>query len=316
MENNNINNGNDPEEKKRVADLINEYKKNHETQNNDAHDAHENQNVVKNSTIPNKVITNPEELEKTLTQETDPDLITTHEIIDLPSKGLFYKNGLSQVAIEYMTSKDEDILTTPSLIESGKLFTILLKRKIKTNGVNPDDLLEGDRNALLLFLRMSSYGDDYTVEVTDPRTGNAFKDTIDLTKLRYKEITEKPDEDGLFSVELPMRKKIVKFRLLTVGETNIIYDKSEAIKKAFNEEYSQYPTMKLKSSIISIDGKTDRTYIDRFVDAMPARDALTIRKKILEVSPDVDMKYTFTTKDGYSFDAYLTIGVDFFFPST
>ena len=73
---------------------------------------------------------------------------------------------------------------------------------------------------------------------------------------------------------------------------------------------------KLKSHIVAINDKTDRSYIDRFVDAMPALDAVTIRRKIMAVSPDVDMKYEFTAKDGYKFEAFLTLGLDFFFPST
>jgi len=215
-----------------------------------------------------------------------------------------------------MTSKDEDLLTTPSLIENGTVLDVLLRRKIKTAGINPEDLLPGDRNAILLFLRSSSYGSDYTVQVADPRTGNSFKTTVDLTKLKYKELKDIPNENGYFNVELPMRKKNVIFRLLTVGEDSKLYKNAEAIKETKNEEYSQYSTMRIKASIVSINDNTDRTYIGKFVDAMPALDAYTIRKKILEISPDVDMEYTFTAKDGYTFNANLSVGLDFFFPNT
>lgn len=307
MKKNETNSGQEPEQND-VTKLIEEYKKKHLT------NSEFEQEKMLEKKVSNKVANSLEDIEKTLSKENDPDLMISYEIIKLPSQGLFYKNRLSEVAIEYMTSRDEDILTTPSLIENGTAFNVLLKRKIKTNGVRPEDLLAGDRNALLLFLRISSYGDDYTVEVTDPRNGRTFKEIIDLSKLRYKENIETPDEDGLFSIEIPMRKKLIKFRLLTNGEDDILFKKAEAIKDAYNEEISQYSTMKLKSSIISIDGNTDRTYIDKFVDAMPALDALKIRKKILDVSPDVDMKYTFKAKDGYEFDAYLSIGIDFFFP--
>jgi hypothetical protein len=49
---------------------------------------------------------------------------------------------------------------------------------------------------------------------------------------------------------------------------------------------------------------------------MPALDAFKIRRRILDVSPDVDMEYEFAAKDGYKFTANLTVGIDFFFPST
>jgi len=250
-----------------------------------------------------------------LSRETDPDLMITYETIKLPSKGMYYSSGISELNIEYMTSRDEDLLTTPSLIENGTALDILLKRKIKTKGIQPDELLPGDRNAVLLFLRSTSYGSDYTVQVTDPRTGVPFKEVVDLNKLKYKQINETPNESGYFKIELPMRKKTVLFKLLTVGEDMKIYRNAESLKEMNNDEISQYSTLKLKSSIVSINDITDRTYISKFVDAMPALDSSTIRRKIMEVSPDVDMTYTFTAKDGYTFNAALTIGLDFFFPN-
>ena len=256
------------------------------------------------------------EFENTMAKETDPDLMMSYEVVKLPSKGLYYPNKISEVNVEYMTSKDEDLLTTPSLIENGTVLDVLLKRKIKTKGIDPESLLSGDRNAILLFLRSSSYGHEYTVQVTDPRTGKQFQTNVDLLKLRYKQVEELPDEDGLFTVEIPMRKKKVKFKLLTSGEENMLFKQAEAHKEAMNLEYNDYNTMKLKAHIVSIGEKSDPTYISKFVDVMPALDALTIRKKILEVSPDVDMDYKFTAADGYTFNAQLTIGIDFFFPNT
>ena len=266
--------------------------------------------------IPKPPTYNQQDVERMMSKETDPDLMTSYEIVKLPSNGLFYNHKISEVNVEYMTSRDEDLLTTPSLIDSGEVLNILLKRKIKTPGIIPDELLTGDRNAILLFLRTSSYGSDYSVQVTDPRTGVAFNSKVDLLKLEYKEMKETPDEFGHFTVEIPMRKKIVTFKLLTSGEDSFLFKKAESIKEAYGNEYSDYNTMKLKAHIVAINEKTDRSYIDKFVDAMPALDAVTIRRKIMEVSPDVDMKYEFTTKDGYKFDAYLSLGLDFFFPST
>ncbi len=274
----------------------------------------DNRKAVGNE-IPKAKTFSHEDFEKTMSKETDPDLMTSYEIITLPSKGMFYEDGLSEVAVEYMTSRDEDLLTTPSLIENGTVIDVLLKRKIKTPNVNIDNLLTGDRSAIILFLRTSSYGSEYSVNVPDPRTAIPFKATVDLLKLKYKEIEEKPDKHGYFKVEIPMRKKTVTFRLLTSGEENTLFKKSQAIQEAYGEDFNSYPTMKLKAHIVSIDDKTERTYIDKFVDAMTALDAFTIRKKIMEVSPDVDMSYEFMAKDGYKFTANLTIGVDFFFPS-
>jgi hypothetical protein len=294
-----------------LNDALNKYKEN----NNLNIINPENKANIAATSIPNSNIINQNDLQKNLEMETDPDLIIGYEIIKLPSEGIFYKNKVKELTIEYLTSKDEDILTTPSLIENGTVLDVLLRKKIKTPNIIIDELLSGDKDAIHLFLRMSSYGPEYKVQVIDPRNGNSFVRTVDLSKLKYKEITEKPDENGLFYVELPMRKKLVKFRLLTSGEDELLFKKAEALKTAYNQEYSQYKSLKLKANIIEINGKTDRIYIDKFVDAMPGLDVYEIRKKIIEVSPGIDMKYEFITDDGYKFISNLSMGVDFFFPN-
>jgi hypothetical protein len=294
-------------QKESVADALKKYKQaiNENAPNN-----------VTGTSLPKPPQFNPQDFQNAMSKETDPDLMMSYEIVKLPSQGLFYQNGLSEVNVEYMTSRDEDLLTTPSLIESGTVLDLLLKRKIKTKDVVVEDLLSGDRNAILLFLRTSSYGADYTVQVTDPRSGIPFTTKVDLLKLRYKEVSELPDEHGYFKVELPMRKKIATVRLLSSGDDIKLFKKAEQIKEAYSQEFSEYSTLRLKASIVAINEKTDRSYIDKFVDAMPALDAFSIRRKILDVSPDVDMAYEFMAKDGYKFFANLTLGIDFFFPST
>jgi len=265
--------------------------------------------------IPTKAPFNPNDFEKNLTKETDEDLIIDFELLDLPSEGKFYENKINQIKVEYMTSIDEDVITTPSLIENGTVLDVLLKRKIKTKSINPEDLISGDRDAIILFLRSSSYGHTYHVNVPDPRTGKSFATEVDLTKLNYKKIEKQPDENGLFLVEIPMRKKIIQFRLLTSKEEKNIFNKAEAIKEAYGHDYSQFNTLKLKAHIVSINNNSDRNYIDKFVDAIPALDSYTIRKEILKVMPGVDLNYEFTAPDGYKFVAPLQMGIDFFFPN-
>ena len=249
------------------------------------------------------------------TQQTDPDLIVGYEVVKFPSEGLFYPSGLKEVNVEYLTAKDEDILTTPSLIQSGEALDLILNKKIKTPNVDINTLLIGDQNAIALFLRASSYGHDYQVEVTDPRNGKPFSYTVDLRKIKYKEISETPDQNGLFSFHLPMRKKNIKFRLLNSSDSKRIISDVEHQQEAGYTTIAEFGSMKLKAHIVDIEGKTDRGYIIRFVDAMPAGDALKLRKKILDVTPDLDLLYEFTAPDGYKFKTPLVMGLDFFFPS-
>ena len=249
------------------------------------------------------------------TQQTDPDLIVGYEVVKFPSEGLFYPSGLKEVNVEYLTAKDEDILTTPSLIQSGKALDLILEKKIKTPNVVIDDLLIGDQNAIALFLRASSYGHEYPVQVTDPRNGKEFEYVVDLRKIGYKEIVEKPDKNGLFEFHIPMRNKIVKFRLLNAKNSKKIIDDVEHQVEAGYSPVAEFSSMKLKSHLVDIAGNTDRGYIINFVNAMPAGDALRLRRKILEVTPDLDLLYEFTCSDGYKFKTPLVMGIDFFFPS-
>jgi len=253
-------------------------------------------------------------LGQNVTDQIDTDLVVGFDTVKLPSKGVFYKNKISEVVVEYLTSKDEDILTTPALIENNTLVDVLIKNKLKSKGLEVEEMLAGDKNAILVFLRASSYGKNYDVVVTDPYGGNSFQAKVDLTKLKYKEITILPDENLHFSVELPMRKKWVKFKLITDNELKRIVKNAETKKDATGQPFLELLSMRLKAAIVSIDGKTDRNYIGKFVDAMPALDSLTLRRKIDEVTPDVDFKYEFISPAGYAFEASVSMGVDFFFP--
>ena len=109
-----------------------------------------------------------------MSQETDPDLLVGWDVVPLPSKGIFYPNQVAELKVEYLTAKDEDLLTTPALLENGTVLDVLLKKKIKSP-IDVESMLTGDKNAVLLFLRASSYGHMYEVNVTNPFTNKTFK---------------------------------------------------------------------------------------------------------------------------------------------
>lgn len=256
---------------------------------------------------------NENDFMKSKIKETDPDLIIDTDIVKLPSDGHFYP--FKEVIVEYLTAKDEDILTTPALMENGTVLDEILKRKIKTPGIDVENMLTGDKNAILIFLRASSYGAKYDVEVTNPKTGKPFKASIDLTKIEYKKVETLPDENGEFVVEIPMRKKLVKFKILGDKDLRIIINKAELIQETYNQMFAEISTMRLKGAITEIDGNRSQDYINRFVDAMPAGDALSIRSKMEKVTPGVDLTYEFISPEGHIFKAPIAMGIDFFFPS-
>ena len=140
------------------------------------------------------------------------------DTIPLPSKGEAYANKLSKIPVAYLTAYDENIIASPNLYRDGTFFDYLLKAKILNPAINPDDLLPGDRDAIILWLRRTGYGDEFPVSVTDNETGKQFEAVIDLSKINYKEFTLLGDENGWFSFTLPVTKDEIKFSYLTNNE--------------------------------------------------------------------------------------------------
>jgi hypothetical protein len=237
--------------------------------------------------------------------------------VELPSRGKLYGNGISEVQITYMTASDENLLSSPELIRKGTVIDELLKRKIKTEGIKVGDLLNGDKDKIILQLRASSYGQYYDVKVTCPETGNDFEYSIDLLTLNEKELAQEPDEMMQFSFLLPMSKKLVKFKLLSSGEFDKVLDASQKQKEIYKSQYSETITLLLKSQIKEIDGNTDRNFISKFVDKMKAGDSTALRRYIKSIEPGIDYDYELTSPyTGNTFKATLNFGIDFFYPST
>ena len=139
----------------------------------------------------------------------DPNFVpeeykTPYDIIELPSQGLLYPNKLSKVKVEFLTAMDENILSSPNISENESIVDILIKRKVKDLGFDVDDLLTGDKLALIIFLRVSGFGEKYTQMVWDNELKKSVEGEIDLTKLKHKKLSVNPDENGLALV----RRKI------------------------------------------------------------------------------------------------------------
>jgi len=111
------------------------------------------------------------------------------EVLALPSKGLLYpkEHPLSsgQIDVKYMTAKEEDILTSSNLIEKGLVIDRLLESVIADPKIKLDDLLIGDKNALMVGTRVLGYGKDYVVTMEDPDTSLEVEHSFDLTKLNH-----------------------------------------------------------------------------------------------------------------------------------
>ena len=143
-----------------------------------------------------------------------------YDVITLPSNGECYSNKIGKIPVAYLTAYDENIIMSPNLYRDGLVIDYLLKNKIVSKDVNIDELVSGDVDAIVLFLRATSYGTEFPLTVTDPETGENFDITYDLSKLKIKEFKLKGDENGHFEYTLPLTKHVVKFKYLTRKEEN------------------------------------------------------------------------------------------------
>ncbi len=235
-----------------------------------------------------------------------------YDVIPLPSKGLLYPGRKPTLEVEYLTAMDENILTSPNLLQSGEFVDVLLKRKIRPGQVKPSELLVGDRNSIIIWLRATGYGEKYPVTMQTP-DGEEFDTEVDLTKLKQKEIGDTPDDNGYFDFTLPQSKKRIKFRLLTAKDEDELSKREDAQKKR-KAKFSDSLTHKLGTHIMSIDGRTDKEWIHNFVRVMPAKDSLELRRRITKVEPGVDLSITVEGPGGDPIDSFLVIGPDFFWP--
>ena len=248
------------------------------------------------------------------------------EIISLPSKGLVYPEGnpLREGTIEmkYMTAREEDILTSQNLIKQGIVLDKLMQSMI-VSPIRYEDLVIGDKNAIMISSRILGYGKDYQVEVACPNCQAKNKINIDLTQLPETNISEDAVmvAPGIFEFTLPQSKRVVHFRLLTTGDDKRISKEIELAKKASktNQGVDRELTTRLKNLIVSIDGDADTRVVANFVDnELFAIDSRALRTYIREVSPDIKFEQYFACTECDHEEEALGFGIDtnFFWPKS
>ena len=232
------------------------------------------------------------------------------ETIELPSKGLLYPED-SELAkgtleMKYMTAKEEDILTNQSYIKNGTVLDKLMKSLIVSK-INFDDLLIGDKNAIMVSARILGYGSEYSFE------HNGETQTIDLSSLENKPLKEElfTNRVNEFEFTLPHSKNTVTFKLLTHKDEQDISRELEGLKK-INKDSSTELSTRLKYLITSVEGSREKKDIREFVENyFLAKDSRALREYIKEIQPDVDL--TFFPDNG-SDRISIPIGVSFFWP--
>lgn len=235
------------------------------------------------------------------------------EIIDLPSKGLVYpeENPLSsgQIEMKYMTAKEEDILTNQNYIKKGTVLDELLKSLIVTK-INYDDLIVGDKNAILVAARILGYGKDYTFSYKGEEV------TVDLSELDSNELEASNYTKGTneFTYVLPTTEAVLTYKILSHGDEKKITREINGLKK-LNPNSSPDLSTRLKHMIVSVNGDNDTKTIRDFVDNhFLARDSRAFRQHIRDTQPDVNLKFDFEGSNGYETGIDIPVGVNFFWP--
>ena len=238
------------------------------------------------------------------------------EIIDLPSGGKLYADDHplrgGKIEIKYMTAKEEDILTSQNLIKKGVVIDRLLESLILTDGVSVDDMFTGDKNAVMIAVRILAYGPNYEVEILHPDTSEKVSHTFDLSSLDYKQLSDEIVSNE-FEFELPVSKNKVVFKLLTGKDERNIDKELKSLAK-LGTGITREMTTRYKNQIISVNGDTDKSVINEFVDSMLSKDSLSLRKKMNEITPDIDLTQQIEL-GGDEVTVEIPMTVDFFWPS-
>ena len=229
-----------------------------------------------------------------------------HDVVQLPSQGIFYKNKKKSIKVGYLTASDENIL----MGGANDLTMTLLRAKIYEPDIKVEELLEGDVEAILIFIRNTGFGPEITLNVTDPVTKKPFKSNVLLDQLNIIN-GQQPNEDGSFTTLLPKSQSTIKLKPLSYGEIIEIgklaetYPQGRVVPKV---------TWRMQKEIIEVDGSTDKASIAKFVESMPISDSKFIRKFMNENEPRLDMTKTIIAPSGEKLTVNVGFGVDFFLP--
>ena len=235
-----------------------------------------------------------------------------HDMVQLPTGGIFYKSKKKSVKVGYLTAADENIIlgSLNSNTKDGVVLS-LIRNKLFEPDLKPEELLTGDIEAILIFLRNTSFGHEYNISLTDPMTGDKFSHTIYLDELNIKKCEHKPNEEGYFELTLPKSGLKTKVRPLNMNDTMEI----EKMTK-------EYPTgrivpkvsWRLNKQIISINNNEDRGFIAQTIETLPIADSKFIRNFLNDNEPSLDLKKVVTAPSGEKVEFDITFGVEFFRP--
>jgi len=252
----------------------------------------------------------PEPVDTELSSLLSPKWDSAYDMIPLPSKAKTYKGVKSSVKVAYMTGSDENILTSANLLESGDFLKVLVSRNLLEPNLKYEDLLVGDRNAIMIWLRGSSFGNMYPITIIND-DGVAEEVEYDLNGLKYIYMDIDPDENGYFDFTCPQSGDVLKYRYLTVRDEDAIEAQIEEDDEN-GVQVNRRATYRLQRQIVTINDNSDVTYISKRIDDMRLGDIRAFRKFYDENESGVDLKIEVLTAGGKSVKTFLPFNFNFF----
>lgn len=234
------------------------------------------------------------------------EMTLPHDVVPLPSNGIFYKNKKKSLKVGYLTAQDENIL----MGGGDDMTMVLLRNKIYEPDVRVEDLLQGDVEAVLVFLRNTAFGPEVELTLTDPQTKKEFQTSVTIDQLQTIE-GEIPSDDGTYTIQLPKSNATVKIKPLTYGEMRDIEKQADTYPKG---RTAPKVTWTLNKQIQEVNGITDKGEIAKFVESLPILDSKYIRRFLNMNEPRLDMTRVVMTPSGEKLTVNVGFGVEFFRP--
>jgi len=254
----------------------------------------------------------PSSIDKHIYELSQPNFNSPFDVIPLPSEGKVYRSKKNNIKVSFMTTADENILTSPNLLKSGDFLSILINRKILEPELRYENLHLGDRNAIMIWLRATGYGEMYPVTLLD-ENNTPFETQINLNELKYKKLGAEPDEEGYFDFIFPLCKAKIKFKLLTCGDVDEIEKRLDLDKEA-NIPVNNTNTYFFEKTIIEINGNRDKNVIKEFINNLRIRDSKELKEYIEKIESGIDLNIEVRTPGGGSIATFLPLNENFFWP--
>jgi len=237
----------------------------------------------------------------------DPTI--AYDVVELPSRGIHYTNGKKSVRVAYLTAADENVLSAPNLMNNNSIIEELLRRKILDRDINFEDIVDEDKESILIFLRNTAFGSEYKIKLVDPKTELDFEHVIDLSNLELKDFNLIADSNGEYKYVMPKSNIDITFKFLNKKQEKELDDMT---KNWNGPDIPPTVTKRMEMMIKSVAGVRDQMNIRNFIQNLPITDSQSFRKFINDNKPGLNLRRKTIAPSGEEVEFVIGFGVEFF----